>query len=179
VVVALAVALIALALAVASLLRGPHVEAPVQPRPTVVPTPKQHVAPIPRGAALRLVGTVRRMDATTWSGPASGVGRSGTLTLTGPTRFAGAPTQPRAAKPRTLRWRWVTQRGTVGGCVPNTILRRPHRRWVWDGLGRITTATGDFRRYSGQGAGIAGETRTASPEVTRIILGGGEAPQPC
>ena len=64
--------------------------------------------------------------------------------------------------------------------IVNSIYRRPHGRWVWDGTGRITGATGDLRRYGGYAAAIAGRTPLSRPDTARIILDADKSPpEPC
>jgi len=79
----------------------------------------------------------------------------------------------------TIVFTWATAGGSISGCVANTIYRRPHGRLVWDGGGRVTSATGTLRRYRPRGMGIAGDTRTSTPDQVRIILASGVAASNC
>jgi hypothetical protein len=102
------------------------------------------------------------LSAASWRGEASGPGGSRTLTVTGRLQFSlhccnvplHLPPGPRS----TLRFRWITSQGTLAGRLDNRILRRPHGRWVWDGPGRVTSATGALGRYRHRSVGSAGET---------------------
>jgi hypothetical protein len=182
--VAVAVLVLAIVIAVVRPGSGGH-HAGQRPPP---PTKKVHhrPAPIPPGTPLRLVGLLTRVDRTTWRGQARGPGGPGTLTITGIVDIAGAKFCGTARCPSSsitrhrVRFRWTSPEGTVEGCLANSVLRRPHGRWVWDGAGRFTRATGALARYRRLGVGVAGETRTSTPGRARIILGAGELPpQPC
>jgi hypothetical protein len=70
----------------------------------------------------------------------------------------------------TVRFTWTSPSGTIAGAVRNTIYRRPHGRFVWDGPGRVSAATGALGRYRGRQVGIAGSTPTSSPDRARIIV---------
>jgi hypothetical protein len=169
--VAVAVALLAIAVVVAVVRSGARHERAVAPPPPG----KQRPVPIPPGTQLRLVGNVVRIDATTWRGQARGPGGAGILTIIGTVDLSPRPccdtprSRPRPS-PHTVRFTWTSPGGTIGGSIPITIYRRPHGRFVWDGLGRVTAATGVLRRYGGRQIGIAGATPTSSPDRARIIL---------
>jgi hypothetical protein len=155
----------------------------IHEKPAVVSPPAQnaqrHVAPIPPNTPLRLVGVVTRVDATTWRGaaqfrPRAGQ-RMGTLAITGQVDLAARPCcdTPRRHAPdvtHTVRFTWTTPGGTVGGCVANTVYRRPHGRFVWDGIGHITRATGVLARYQGRGVAIAGSTPVSAPNTATVNL---------
>lgn len=134
--------------------------------------------PLPKGTQFRLVGAVKRVGPTAWSGPARGPGGGGTLTVTGEVDLSPRPCcdTPRSLGPgagRVLQFRWTTASGVLAGCVVNTISRRPHARFVWDGVGVVTSATGRLARYRGRAIGIAGVTNIALTSRARIILSGG------
>ena len=156
------------------------------PRAGPAPPPAQRShpkpAPIPPGTPLRLVGDITRVDESTWRGQARGPGGAGTLTLTGTVNLKARPccdTLRSPALSHTIGFTWTTPRGTVSGCIANTILRRPHGRFVWDGLGQVRTATGALARYRGWAMSIAGETPASSPDETRVTIGGnGREPTP-
>jgi hypothetical protein len=170
-VAAAAVALLAIAVVVVVLWPRAGDERAV----TRPPVRKERPAPIPPHTPLRLVGNVTRIDPTTWRGQARGPGSIGTLTIRGTVDLTARPccdtprSNPRPS-PHTIHFTWTSPSGTVSGSVRNTIYRRPHGRFVWDGLGRVTVATGALSRYRGRQLSIAGATRTSSPERARIIL---------
>jgi hypothetical protein len=114
------------------------------------------------GTPLRVVGNVTRTAAQVWTGPASGPGGAGTLTITGVVELGGS---------HDIHFLWVNPQGSIEGCIRNSVIRRPHGRWVWDGIGPITRATGGLRRFRGYGAGVAGRTPVSAPRTARIILG--------
>jgi hypothetical protein len=172
----LVAAVVALAAAIALVLvlgtRVDNERGPAQHPATPAVT---NVTPIPKGTGVRAVGALRRTGATTWSGPARGPGGSGTMTVTGRVDIVGRPCcdTPRTLGPRAahvIRIGWVTRGGKFMGCISNTILRRPHGRFVWDGTGRVTTATGVFARFRGRGIGLAGVTSTALTRRARVIV---------
>jgi hypothetical protein len=176
--VAAAVAL-ALAIALVALIgsRDEQESEPVkQPTTATVTNPK----PIPKGTPLRVAGGLKRIGPNTWSGPARGPGGGGMLTLTGEVDLSARPCceTPRSVgrTAHVLQFRWATPRGVLGGCVVNTVLRRPYGRFVWDGPGLVKVATGGFARYRGRPLALAGETRVALPSRARIILGGDARP---
>jgi len=135
-----------------------------------IPLPPPHTS-------FRIVGIVHRVNGTTWRGDARGLGGVGALTLTGTTAFRGicCQTSPISGGPsaHVLTFTWSTPNATVSGCVRNTINRRPHGRWVWDGVGQITRATGVLSRYRGRAVGIAGNTPVSSLGEAQIIIGTG------
>jgi hypothetical protein len=175
-----AVAAIALALALVMVLgsRDEPTPQPVrQPTTPAITNPK----PIPKGARLRISGGLRRTGPATWSGPARGPGGGGTLMLTGETDLSPRPCcdTPRSIGRKdahVLQFRWRTPQGVLGGCVVNTVLRRPYGRFVWDGPGLVTIATGGFARFRGRAIALAGATNLALTTRARIILGGDARP---
>jgi hypothetical protein len=137
-----------------------------------------HPTPIPKGTPLRVVGGLKRVGPATWRGPARGPGGGGVLTLTGQVNLTQRPCceLPRRVPAHVLQFRWTTPRGVLGGCVVNSVLRRPYGRFVWDGPGLVKVATGAFARYRGRAMAIAGETKLALTSRARIILGGEARP---
>lgn len=177
------IALLAIAVAIVGLRPRTDHERAVGPRPGATVRPQKH-APIPPGTPLRLVGNVTRVDSSTWRGQARGPGGVGTLTITGTIDVSARSCceTPRDNPPPSIRsivFTWATAGGNISGCVANRIYRRPHGRYVWDGVGHITSATGTLRRYRNRGIGIAGDTRTTAPDEARIILGSGTAAGSC
>jgi hypothetical protein len=115
--------------------------------------------PVPKGTPLQIRGNVRRVGSDTWTGRVPGPGGgAGTLTLTGPVELTPRPCCEgfHQANTHVLQFSWTSPRGTIGGCVVNTIYRRPHTRFVWDGPGRVKVATGAFARYRGRAIGFGG-----------------------
>lgn len=160
------------------------VRSSVHEKPAVVSPPAQNTprpaAPIPPNTPLRLVGVVTRTDATTWRGAAQfrprGGGRTGTLTIMGQVDLAArpccdTPRRPAADATHTIVFTWTMPGGTVSGCIVNTTSRRPHGRFVWDGIGHITRATGVLAGYRGRGAAIAGSTPVSAPNAATVNLG--------
>ena len=179
----LAAALLAIALVVAVIRLDaglPHAGPAPPPAQRSHPKP----APIPPGTPLRLVGNVTRVGDSTWRGQARGPGGPGTLTLTGTVNLEARPCceTPRSRVPaprHPIGFTWTTPGGTVSGCIMTTILRRPHGRFVWDGLGQVRTATGALARYRGWAMSIAGETPVSLPDEARVIIAGnGQSPTP-
>jgi len=134
--------------------------------------------PLAPHTAFRIVGIVHRVNATTWRGDARGLGGLGTLTITGtidmtPRPCCDVPRSSGLSAPHRVVFRWTTPNGSVRGCVDNRIFRRPHGRYVWDGVGQITAATGALSRYRGRAVGIAGNTPVSSRGEAQIIIGTG------
>jgi hypothetical protein len=173
VVAALAVVIVAGA---ALLQTGSREEPAVRP-PTPAPNPvDEPPAPINNVTSkLRIAGTLSLDDSvdTTWIGRASGPGgASGILTLTDAPHIPADLESPMPVF-NHLFFRWQSPNGTLGGCVDATIARRPYGRWVWDGPGSITSATGVFKKYLGGEASLAGRTMVSTPEKAYISLGNG------
>jgi hypothetical protein len=141
------------------------------PKPTIAPTP----TPPPNAgspAHLRFVGELVADGTRAWRGVAAGVGvRAGKLTISGPVEF-------RNRAEHVIRFEWVIPGGSIAGCISNTMYRRPGGRWVWDGVGHITAATGRLARWRRTFAGIAGRTYVSDMGHARIIIGGGEGMTP-
>lgn len=179
---AVAAAVVLAIVVVGALARHDRVdERSVEPAPApAVPAPR-----LPAGTPLHLVAGVSRSGTQEWSGPGRGPGGSGMLTITGIVDLSrrtccGTPQVPGSFTRHVIRLRWVDPLGSVEACIVNAIYRRPHGRWVWDGAGTITRATGRLRRYDGYWAGVAGRTRLSRPDTTRIILDAEKSrPEPC
>ena len=149
------------------------------------PAPAVPATRLPAGTPLRLVADVSRSGTQEWSGMGRGPGGSGMLTITGIVdlsrrKCCGKPQVPDSFTRHLIHFRWVGPQGSVEGCIVNAIYRRPRGRWVWDGAGTITRATGRLRRYGGYWASIAGRTPLSRPDTARIILDAEKSrPEPC
>lgn len=152
---------------------GSREEPAVKPPPPVPDRTEEPPAPINNvRSKLRIVGTLS-FDQTTWSGRASGPGgASGVLTLTDAPHIPADPNNPMPVFNHML-FRWDAPNGTLRGCVDTTIARRAYGRWVWDGPGTITSATGAFEKYLGGEASLAGRSMVSTPEKAYITLGNG------
>jgi hypothetical protein len=121
------------------------------PRGALEPTGVENVRPR-RGVTLDFRGDLTRTPAGTWVGRAVskqlGPGR---MTISGIVVF-GRFTRNRV----TFTFR--SARGVLRGCAINSILRRPHARYVWDGQGQITWTSPQLRRYLATAGGIGGVT---------------------
>jgi hypothetical protein len=144
----------------------------------VQPAPSPEVSANPPGTVLaspelRISGDLIQVDGTTWRGRARGPGGTGTLTLTdAPQIPADAGNEPQPVF-NQLRFRWEAISGTLEGCADTTILRRPYGRFVWDGPGTVSTATGSLKKYRGSEASIGGRTMVSTPEKAYIGIGNG------
>jgi hypothetical protein len=147
-------------------------EHPVRPAPIpeVTAAPPGDVTVSPE---LRISGDLSQVDATTWRGRASGPGGAGTLTLTEAPQIPADPGENPPNVSRKLRFRWDVPTGMLAGCVDATIIRRPHARWVWDGAGKVTTASGILEKYRGGQAGFGGRTMVSTPQKAYIAIGNG------
>jgi hypothetical protein len=145
-----------------------------QPSPSVPAVPPGTITVFPD---LRIFGDLIRIDAGTWRGAAQGPGGTGTLTLTGAPRIPADPNNDPPPVFNRMRFRWDSPNGTLTGCSDATIYRRPHGRWVWDGTGTITTATGVLGKFRGGEASLAGRTLVSAPGKAYISLGSGGRPQ--
>jgi hypothetical protein len=174
VVAALAVVIVAGA---ALLQTGSREEPAVKPPPPVPDRTEEPPAPIKNVTSkLRIAGTLSLDNSvdTTWSGRASGPGgASGVLTLTDAPHIPADPSGDPMPVFNHLLFRWDAPNGTLLGCVDATIARRPYGRWVWDGPGTITTATGAFKKYLGGEASLGGRTMVSTPEKAYISVGNG------
>jgi hypothetical protein len=166
---AVALLVIALALALVEQTASPPDVEQGQPRP-VIP--------------LRLTQDLTRIDPGTLRARARGPGGVGTLTIgAGPSVIVSPccekPPRPAPGASR-MPFAWTSTRGSLGGCIENTISRTADGRLVLYGFGRITAATGALRRYRGLDLRIAGavqpslldhartEHRTPVPPGTRL-----------
>ena len=68
--------------------------------------------------------------------------------------------------------------GVLRGCAIVTILRRPHRRYVWDGPGQITTTSPALRGYLALSGGIGGVTYTDARDRMHGGFGSYPGPRP-
>jgi hypothetical protein len=167
VVAALAIGIV---VGVALVQSGMRDERAVQP----APSPPANVPPgnITVSPTLRIFGNLR-LDGSTWRGQAQGPGGTGTLTLTDAPQIPADPNNPPPPLAQKLRFRWDSPTGTLAGCIINTIYRRPHGRWVWDGPGAVVTATGALKRYRGAEASLGGRTMVTTPQRAYIGIGSG------
>jgi hypothetical protein len=158
----------------AALLQTGSREEPAVKPPTPAPNPvDEPPAPIKNVTSkLRISGTLS-FDGSTWSGPARGPGgASGILMLTDAPHIPDDPNDP-LPHFNQLLFHWDAPNGTLRGCIDVTILRRPYGRWVWDGPGSITSATGALKKYLGGEASLAGRSMVSTPEKAYIGLGNG------
>jgi hypothetical protein len=115
---------------------------------------------------LQLTEALAAIDATMLRAAARGPGGVGTLTIgPSPDLVVRACCPARAGDPPVdrIQFSWTSARGSLSGCVDNTLSRTPDGRyvWVWNGSARITSAMGALRRYRGFGLRVAGEARVA------------------
>ena len=124
------------------------------PAGALEPTGAEHASPS-RDAALDFGGDLVRTGRTTWTGNGSAkqLGR-GRLTIEGKVVFSPSETRNRL----TFTARFST--GELRGCAINTMLRRPHGRYLWGGLGQITGTSQALHAYLGLEVDIRGITRT-------------------
>jgi hypothetical protein len=124
----------------------------------------------PSGAMLSFSGEFVRTAATRWegSGASADLG-AGRMTIDGPVEL-GDHTRSRV----TFKLR--VSAGVLRGCAIASIIRRPHRRYVWDGPGQITATSPGLRRYLALSGGIGGVTYTYAPR--RMHGGFGSYPGP-
>ena len=142
------------------------------------PAPVQTLPAInPAAVQTTLRGELGRVDALHWSGPADGPKAAGTgvLTLTGivnltPPTCCSEPGKIPADATHVLTFRWTSPAGDLQGCVTNTIYRRPQGRWVWDGPGHVTGATGAMRRFRGRKIAIGGFAHVSTPRRGHITF---------
>jgi hypothetical protein len=163
---------VALAVALVFVLSSqPEKEEPLtHPTTPTVTNPR----PVPKGTPLHIRGVVRSLGAARWEGTVAGPdGGPGTLTLVGPVELTPRPCCEgfHQANTHVLQFRWTSPHGTIGGCVVNTIYRRPHARFVWDGPGRVKEATGAFARYRGREIAIGGVSDIRVTTRALIVLG--------
>jgi hypothetical protein len=120
------------------------------PAAALTPTGVENLRPT--GATLSFSGDFVRTGPTRWEGrgTAKDLGR-GRMTIDGRV-VLGQLTRSRVTF--TLR----VADGTLHGCSITTILRRPHRRYVWDGPGQITATSPRLHQYLALSGGIGGVT---------------------
>jgi hypothetical protein len=87
-----------------------------------------------------------------WSGPGKLDGIRGRLTITGPVVLL-------QQERHVIHWTWVAGRRRVAGCSSNQVISRPNGVQLWDGNGRITSASEQERRYRGRRVSLYGPTR--------------------
>jgi hypothetical protein len=124
------------------------------------PPPSTALAPsgvenvTPTGSTMGFSGDFAKTGPTTWTGRGTskelGPGR---MTIEGDVALRDLT---RSRLTFTLRF----AAGILRGCAINTIIRRPHARYVWDGSGQITGASPRLRRYLGLSGGLGGFTMT-------------------
>jgi hypothetical protein len=108
----------------------------------------------PTGATVGFGGDFVRTGPDTWR--ARGTSRElgpGRMTIEGRISFADFS---RSRVTFTVR----VAAGVLRGCAITTILRRPHRRYVWDGRSQITATSPRLRQYLALAGGIGGVTMT-------------------
>jgi hypothetical protein len=122
------------------------------PAGALQPTGAEHARPSP-DAAIHFTGDLIRTTPRTWegSGSAKPLGR-GHLRIDGDITFSRDQTRQRV----TFAARF--SRGELRGCAINTITRRPHARYLWDGQGQITATSRALHAYLGLPVSIAGVT---------------------
>jgi hypothetical protein len=118
------------------------------------PTGAEHAEPS-SDAAIDLTGDVVRTTPTTWKGDGmdEALGR-GHLTLDGDVSFSSDQSR------RRLTFAARFSGGELRGCAINTITRRPHARYLWDGQGQITATSPALHAYLGLPVSIGGITMT-------------------
>jgi hypothetical protein len=119
-------------------------------------TGAEHAAPA-RNATIGLSVDLARTGPTTWkgSGTEKRLGR-GRLKIEGKVIFTPGQTRNRL----TFTAHFPT--GELSGCAINSIARRPHSRYLWNGGGQITGASQALRAYVGLGVEVGGVTMTGS-----------------
>jgi hypothetical protein len=96
----------------------------------------------------------------------------GHMTLTGKVVFR-PDTEPSRG---IVRFRVTFKKGWLRGCLHNTVLLRPGNRYVWDGPGRITSASASLRRY--RGIRVYGGGLTMADDLTHAKPVGFSSPAP-
>jgi hypothetical protein len=129
-------------------------------------------SPLPKGIPLRIRGAVRRVGTERWQGTVPGPGGAGVLTLVGRVDLRARACCEGFHRYNThvLRFRWTSARGSISGCVVNTTYRRPHARFVWDGPGRIISASPAYARYRGREIGLGGASDVRLTDRALILL---------
>jgi hypothetical protein len=128
-----------------------------QPRPMVTLQLTEALAPIEPDVTLRA--------------RARGPGGVGTLTIEPTRRLVVQPCCEKPARPAPVAARtpfsWTSARGSLSGCIANTVSRTPDGRYLWDGVARITSATGALRAYRGFDLNVAGEVQPSALRPAR------------
>ena len=138
------------------------------PPPAVAlkPTGAEHATPSP-DAVIHLTADLVRTTATTWraAGATTALG-PGRLRLDGDVSFSSEQTRRRL----TFAARFAG--GELRGCAINTITRRPHARYLWQGNGQITATSPALHAYLGLPVSIGGITMTAAADPHARSPGG-------
>jgi hypothetical protein len=122
------------------------------------PTGAEHATPAP-GATLDASVDLVRAGPATWVGRVSSkqLGPGG-LTIEGTVVFSS----PRPRTRLTFSARFA--KGELRGCAINVILRRPHRRYLWQAdAAQITSTSPELRKYLGLAGGMYGVTMVGRP----------------
>jgi hypothetical protein len=121
---------------------------------------------------LRLTEDLTRIDPTTLFAHARGPGAVGRLTIGAGPSVIVRPNREKPPHPAPgasrVPFAWTSTRGSLGGCIENTISRTADGRFVLDGLARITAATGALRRYRGLDLHIAGAVQPSVRDPVRV-----------
>ena len=118
------------------------------------PTGAEHATPS-RDAAIHFTGDLVRTTPTTWKG--NGVDKAlgrGHLTIDGDVSFSSDQSRGR------LTFAARFSGGELRGCAINTITRRPHAHYLWEGHGQITATSPALHAYLGLPMSIGGTTMT-------------------
>jgi hypothetical protein len=135
----------------------------------------------PPGAALQPTGA----EGVT-ARPGVEIDASGDLTKTSPARWEGDLTarqlgrgrltvegnvvfQPPVTRDR-LNFKARFSKGELRGCAINSVLSRPHARYVWDGSGQITGTSPALRKYLALSIGVGAITKKDDLEHARFNL---------
>jgi hypothetical protein len=115
---------------------------------------------------LQLTEPLATSDHTTLRARARGPGGIGTLTIKPSPELTvrSCCEKPKRPAPPAGRipFTWTSARGSLSGCIANTVSRTPDGHYLWDGVARITSATGALREYRGFDLGVAGEVRPSA-----------------
>lgn len=124
------------------------------PAAALQPTGAEHATPS-RDAVIHLTADLVRTRSTTWKGNGrdEALGR-GRLRIDGDVSFSSEQARRRL----TFAARFAG--GELRGCAINTITRRPHARYLWQGQGQITATSPALHAYLGLPVGIGAITMT-------------------
>ena len=140
------------------------------PAAALTPTGVEDVRPT--GAILSFSGDFVRTGPTRWEG-------RGTAKELGPGRMTIEGDVVLGPLTRTrITFVLRVARGTMRGCSITTILRRPNRRYVWDGPGQITSTSPRLRKYLALSGGIGGVTYTYARDRMHGGFGSYPGPRP-